>query len=81
MSDTPIYHQLMLERAVSDPEGVALVEGIHERLRAQADPHGILAREERKRALLADRPGNTTEVRATQALIRATKGGLLGLFR
>ena len=82
VSDTPIYHELLIERAVADPEGVALVEAIHDRLRASADPYGVLAREEAKRRLLAVRPDpGATEVRITQAVLRASRSGFLGLFR
>lgn len=31
MTDTPIYDALVLERAMSDPEGRGLVAAIHER--------------------------------------------------
>lgn len=85
MSDTPIFDQMVLERAISDPEGVALVEAIHERLLAVSDPHGIHARLERvraKREALAARPASPgAEVRNTQAVIRAAKRGLVMMFR
>jgi hypothetical protein len=82
VSDTPIYHELLLERAIKDPEGVALVEGIHERLQARADPHGIIAREEAKRRRLEARPAAAdTDTRITQAVLRASRAGFLGLFR